>query len=205
MKTFLKSFIFFIIVINLSAENIFPKANSLQLFNSNKIGIIINDSSKVVVDNLYWGNSLYISTGYSIPLGYRFEFGYNFGTAISLAATFSIEDNWSKEPDKGSLGILGKLHLPQIQSVSPYILVAFGGGFDSYTLVQIGSKISLINWLHICPEIGLVFTSKHISGGGESIQLPWGWGSTEQEPEVNEKRTMFGFNISFEIDFRQLF
>jgi len=205
MKTVLKIFIFLIVIVNFFSANIFPQTNSSKSAKTNKSDIIVDDFNQVVDsgDNLPWASSFYVSGGYGSPQGLRFELGYNFGSDISLAATFGINDNWSRDPEEGTIGIIGKIHFLQIQSTKSYILLGYGGtisiygGPDTYSIVHIGFKIPLINWLQLCPEFGFVFTSKHISGGSSLFG-----GSS---PEVNETKTRLGFNISFEIDFRQIF
>lgn len=205
MKTVLKYFIFPIVVVNLFSENIFPQTDIPTFSKVNKSNSMGVDSNQVVVsaDTLPWARSLYISGGYGTPQGLRFELGYNAGSDISLAVTFGIKDNWSRDPEEGTFGVIGKIHFLQIKSAKSYILFGYGGtiaifgGPDTYTLVHIGSKIPLINWLQLCPEFGYVFTSKHISGGSSLFG--------DSPPEVKEKKTRLGFNVSLEIDFRQIF
>lgn len=205
MKTLLKYFSFIIVIINLNLTNLFSQAISSKLSKTNKNDIMFDDSTQVINsgDSLTWSRSLYLSCGYGTPQGLRFELGYNFGSDISIAATIGKKDHWSRNPERGTLGIIGKIHLYKSKLMSPYILVGAGstiaifGEPDSYLLIQIGSKISLDNWLQLCPELGFVFTSKHISGGKSLFG-----GSS---PVVNENKPRLGFNISFEIDFRQIF
>ena len=204
MKAVIKFFIFLMVTVDLFTANIFSQTNSSKLAKTIKSESIADDSCQVdSVGNLYWARSLYISGGYGLPQGLRFELGYNFGSIISIAATYGINNNWSRDPEEVTIGIIGKLHFLQIKSTMNYILFGIGstihifGGDDTYTVVYIGSKIPLIDWLQLCPEFGLVFTSKYISGG------PGLFGGSS--PEVYEKKTRLGFNISFEIDFRQIF
>jgi len=115
----------------------------------------------------------------------------------------SKNDNWSRDPKECAIGIIGKIHFLQIRSIKSYILLGYGGrislfgGPDTYSIVHIGSKIPLINWLQLCPEFGFVFTSKHISGGVSLFG--------KSSPEVKETAARLGFNISLEIDFRQIY
>lgn len=147
----------------------------------------------------YWINSLYLSYGYGLPQGHRFEVGYNYW--ISLGLTFGIGDNWSRDPAEGTLGILARINFPMYNSNALYILLCTGGTIailgepDNYTLVYFGSKIQLSNGIHLCPELGLTFTSKHISGGH---------GIFGSSPETREDNTNFGINISLEIDFAHI-
>nr|HRI47004.1 hypothetical protein [Ignavibacteriaceae bacterium] len=170
-----------------------------------KTDVVVNDSSKFVdsTENLPWARSLYLSSGFGTPQGLRFELGYNFGSDISLAATFGIKDNWSRDPEEGTLGIIGKIHFYKNKLISGYFLIGTGstlaimGEPDTYWLIQVGTKINLTNWLQLCPELGYALTSKHISGG---VSL---FGKDTPEARENVKR--LGFNVSFEIDFRQIF
>jgi len=192
-------------MVNLFLANIFPQTNSSKFAKTKKSDIIFEDFIQVIDsgDSLTWSRSLYLSCGYGTPQGLRFELGYNFDSDVSLAATFGIKDHWSRDPEEGTLGIIGKIHLYKSKSISSYILGGVGGTIaifgepDTYSLIQIGSKISLTNWLQLCPELGFVFTSRNISGGRSLFG-----GSS---PEVNENKTILGFNISFEINFRQIF
>ncbi|MDO8549761.1 MAG: hypothetical protein Q7S39_06385 [Ignavibacteria bacterium] len=147
-----------------------------------------------------WGNSLYLSAGWGTPQGFRFELGYNIGMFISLGLSFGIGDMWSRDPGEGTFAILGSIRFPiNSLSITPYLLFSRGSKFsmlgnpDAYTLINLGTIVPLIPWLQLRPEIGLAFTSKHISGGRS-----WFGGSS---PEVTEDKTRFGFNISFEVDF----
>jgi len=62
-----------------------------------------------------------------------------------------------------------------------------------YNLIYIGTMIPVKAWFHVRPEVGIVFTSKNISGGSS---LLGGSG-----PENTENKTRLGMNLSFEIDF----
>ena len=159
---------------------------------------------KQIADSLPWGNSLYLSAGWGVPQGFRGELGYNFGTSLSLGLSFGISDTWSRDPAEGTLAILGSIRFPlQSSSVTPYILLCRGGTLsifgnsDTYTLLYIGAMITVRPWLHLRPETGVAFTSKHISGGRSLL------GGTT--PEVADDKTRFGMNVSFELDFAQLF
>jgi hypothetical protein len=58
---------------------------------------------------------------------------------------------------------------------------------DKYSLLQIGAKVPVNNWLQLCPEFGYVYTIKH---------LPL--------LAMDERNTRLGFNISAELFFRQI-
>lgn len=199
--------VFFVLIVfgNLYSASILPQSESNQLTKKSKTDIVVNDSSKFVDStvNLPWARSLYLSCGLGSPQGLRFELGYNFGSDISLAATFGIKDNWSRDPEEGTLGIIGKIHFYKNKLISGYLLIGTGGTLaimgepDTYWLIQVGSKINLTNWLQLCPELGYALTSKHLSGGVSLFG--------KDTPEVREKVKRLGFNVSFEIDFRQIF
>ncbi len=205
MKSLVKYSLSIIIVVTVFAANIFSQTDLFKTYKTNKSFTRNIDSNKVVApdDNRPWARSLYIAGAFGAPQGARFELGYNFGSDFSLAATFGIQDNWSRDPAQGTLGITGKIHFLQIQTLDIYILLGTGGtmslfgGDDSFTLVHLGSRYSLIKWLQLCPELGYVFTSKHISGGkslfGGSI------------PEIRENKSRLGISISLEVDLRQIF
>jgi len=84
---------------------------------------------------------------------------------------------------------------------TPYILVGRGtvmalfGEDETYTLALIGFRYRLKDWLLVLPEIGLVFTSKYESG----------WEIFSDSPKVKKNETLFAFNISFEVELRQIF
>jgi len=148
-----------------------------------------------------WEGSVYIAAVAGAPQGLRFELGYNFGRYISLAATFGIADNWSRDPDEGTVGFVGKVNLFQIEPATTYFLVGYGttltlfGGADSYILMQAGSKIPLTEWLLLSPEAGLVHTSKYL----------WGGGLFSSSRAVYKSDFTFGANLSLEIDLRSVF
>jgi hypothetical protein len=192
-----------LVVVNLNLENIFPQTNppislnSIYEFSHNEI-IQISDSLEIPT----WANSVYFSGGYGIPQGFRYELGYNFKSGLSLAFTFGINDNWSNNPNRGFIGVLGKLHYVKSTSNSFYFLFGIGrsvaifGGSDSYVLFDIGTKIRLYDWLQLCPEVGIDLISKYLSGGPSIFGK-----STAAEYENDVKLNL---NLLLEIDFRQL-
>jgi hypothetical protein len=151
-----------------------------------------------------WRKSIYIAGGWGIPQGARFELGYNFQESIALALSFGIHDSWSNDPAEGTLAILGSLRFPvSLLPVTPYLLICTGGtlatfgGQDTYTLIYVGTMVELSSGIHLRPEFGLAFTSKHISGGTSLF------GGTS--PEIKEDKTRFGANVTLEIDLAHIF
>lgn len=156
-------------------------------------------------DSLYsWRRSVYVAGGWGTPQGFRFELGYNFGEIVALALSFGIGDKWSRDPEEGTLAIIGSIRLP-IRSFpfTPYLLFCRGGTFtifggsDTYTLIYLGAMVELRSGIHLRPELGLALTSKHISGGTSLF------GGTS--PEVNEDRSRLGANVTLEIDLAHLY
>lgn len=152
-----------------------------------------------------WRNSVYLAGGWGTPQGARFELGYNFGETIALALSFGIADNWSRDPDEGTLAILGSIRFPTSSlPITPYFLICTGGtlsifgGSDTYTLIYLGTMVELSPGIHLRPEFGLAFTSKYISGGTGLF----GGGTS---PEVKDNKTRFGANIALEIDLAHIF
>jgi hypothetical protein len=177
-----------------------PKSDSA----STKINHIDSVSVPDINEQLPWRSSFFVSAGYGYPQGFRGELGYNFGNIVSSGLNFGIFDYWSRDPAEGTLGIALKLFLPfKSISFTPYLLFAAGGTFsisggsDSYKIFYLGSVFTIKPWLHVRPEIGAVYTSRYIIAytaifnGSPSFQYD------------NKQRV--GFNLSFEIDFRQLF
>jgi hypothetical protein len=153
---------------------------------------------------LPWRSSMYLAAGYGFPQGLRGELGYNFGHILSFGLTFGIFDYWSRDPGEGTFGMTLKLFLPyKSLSFTPYLMYSSGGTFsifghsDSYTLFYFGSMFTIKSWLHVRPEIGVVFTSRYIPIGTSIFNL---------SPSVNtEDKQHIGLNLSFELDIRQIF
>ena len=197
MNAKIKNFVFLIFLVGLLPEVLFSQTRSFNIFNEN-IKKSIDTSKAISKKNpVPWSNSFYISSGYGIPQGLRTELGYNFGHIISLGVLFGKFDNWSH--GDMTFGGCGKLNFIGI-SFTSYLLVGYGGSFalfgeeDTYTLTLIGFRRSLNNWAHIRSEIGLVFTSKYVNGGG----------IFSTSPIVRKKETKFAFNVSRELDLRQI-
>ena len=136
------------------------------------------------------------------PQVLRLELGYS--SQFSVAASFGIQDNWSSDPDKGTLELLLLIKQLPIQSFqfTPYLLAGYGGTFtifggpDTYTILNMGVLYELNRGIHLRPEIGITFTSKHISGGPSLFG--------KETPEITEERSRFTANLILEIDFASL-
>lgn len=197
MKTKIRNFVFLIFLVGLIPEVLFPQTYSFKIFSEDVTKS--KDTSKVMSkkNSIPWSNSFYISSGYGVPQGLRIELGYNFGRIISLGGLFGKFDNWSHGDP--TFGVCGKLNFIG-SSFTSYLLIGYGGSValfgeeDTYTFALIGFRRPLKNWVYIRPEIGLVFTSKYISGGG----------IFSNSPITREKETKFAFNVSLELDLRQI-
>lgn len=148
-----------------------------------------------------WQRSLYFAGGLGSPQGLRFELGYS--SVVTFAFSFGIYDSWSRDPAEGTIAVIASLRLPiQELPFTPYILGGFGktlsifGSPDKYSLVHLGILYELSSGIHLRPEIGIIYTTKHISGGPSLFG-----GYT---PAVDEKTSKFGFNLILEIDFANL-
>jgi hypothetical protein len=156
----------------------------------------------VKVDDPGWSNSLYTSAGYGSPVGLRIEIGYNLWRSLSVAVVLGRWDNWINIPGEGTLGGLVKVNISVNYHYVPYILFAYGGTMatnrpDDYILINAGTRIRLSNWLMFSPELGWAFTSRYISGG----KIAWVNKSLPYKPEVTDKLSRLGWNVSFEICF----
>jgi hypothetical protein len=144
-----------------------------------------------------WESTFYISAGYGYPQGIRYEAGYNIKSFMAVGIIIGSSSAWLDEG--GTLGIVGKLFITNINSVAPFFLAAAGssiavlGESSTYSLLHAGVKISLASWIHAIPEAGFDFTSKHLSGGKSLFGT--------SSPAYFEKKTFIGMNISLEITF----
>ncbi len=151
-----------------------------------------------------WSNSVYVAGGGGIPQGARFELGYNVGVHLAIALSFGIGDGWSRDPQEGTIAFLGILRMPtQVLPVTPYLMLCRGGtigifgGSDNYTLIYFGAMIEWKSGIHFRPEVGMINTSKHISGGP-------GFFGQGTDPEIRESNLRIGLNLTLEIDFANL-
>jgi hypothetical protein len=139
-------------------------------------------------------NSFYFAAGAGWPQGFRGETGFNF-EAFSFGLTFGIADRWSSDPAEGTIGILARVIFYGLYS-NPYLLYSTGTTLtlfsepDTYSIISAGVMIQLKNNFYLRPELGYVFTTRHISGGTSLFGSSY--------PAVFEKKNMIGFNISFE-------
>ncbi len=182
MKAKTGSIVFLIFLAGLTPEVLFSQTQRLKVSKKNSIP---------------WSSSFYVSSGYGIPQGLRIELGYNFGHLISLGGFYGKFDTWSH--GDLSFGLCGKLNFIS-RALTSYLLVGYGGSFalfgeeDTYTLALLGFRQPIINWVHIRPEIGLVFTSKYVSGGG----------IFSSSPIIRENESKLAINVSLELDLRQI-
>ncbi len=159
---------------------------------------ILEDTVIVNCDNAYH-NMIYLACGYGVPQGMRIETGYNINRFISFALSFGIGDNWSRDPQEGTLAILGTLRVPIKSScLTPYLLICSGstlttfGGPDRYILLNSGLMYEITSRFVLRPEIGIALLSKHISGGETLF-----FGNT---PEIRSETTKFSINIILEYE-----
>jgi len=201
MKKLLKYFVLLTVIIALLPDNIFPQTLTSKLTNVTKKVLTDSNLQQNIIEDekTAWGNSFFLSGGYGTPQGLRVELGYNFGNIFSLAGMIGTNNNWSN--GDASAGIIGKLNFND-GSFTVYILGGYGqsieilGEPDNYGLVMIGYRIPLKRGIQVRPEMGIIFTSKHISGGS---------GLFGSSPETRENETKFGVDVSLEIGFSQIF
>ncbi len=167
-------------------------------------GADLQESVEKNLDSLHsWRRSIYLAGGWGVPHGTRFELGYNTSNVFSFAFSFGIGDSWFRDPGEHTIALLISLRFP-IRSwpITPYLLLGTGGTLavhgraDTYTIASVGALIALRSGIHLRPEMGVVFTSKHVSEGRVSF---WGIG-----PEVREQRARYGVHVAVELDFRSL-
>lgn len=148
-----------------------------------------------------WQHTVFVASGWGTPQGMRTELGYTFEN-VSFGLTFGIGDNWSNDPGEGTLGMILNIHFPnQSETFVPYMLLGYGGtiaifgGPDTYALVNFGAMIPITLGFNLRPELAIVFTSKHISGGASLFG--------NDTPTVNDNETFFGFNLLVEFDLKR--
>jgi hypothetical protein len=158
-----------------------------------------SDSSAVAAEEYPWEGHVFLAAGYGVLQGFRAELGWNMGRYFFSGTTFGIGDYWSRDPGEGTIGVFGGIHIPVpgLPSFTPYILVGSGGTVsvmssnnDTYTFVNAGAMIPLIESVTLRPELSVCFTSKVVYG------LPWGMHNTLPE----KKRTYPGANLVLELD-----
>ncbi len=194
MHASFRSLIFSIFILIVFNGKIFSQSDSLA---HAPVSALENGTEEI-----FWDGSIYFSGGYSSIQGFRFELGYNWNV-ISIGLNVSVEDEWTKHSSDPQFGLIAKINFYNSQNISPYILAGRGGSVailgssDTYTLINLGMRIKMIKWLHICPEIGVMFTSEFVSGGWSLFG-----GSS---PKVYSHNTSSSANILFEIDFAEIF
>lgn len=158
-----------------------------------------SDSAAATAEKYPWEEHVFLAAGYGVLQGFRAELGWNMGRYFFAGITFGIGDYWSRDPGEGTIGVFGGIHVPvpALDPFTPYILVGNGGTVsimssynDTYTFVNAGAMIPLIEGVTLRPELSVCFTSKVVYG------LPWGTHSTLPE----KKRTYPGANLVFELD-----
>ncbi len=148
-----------------------------------------------------WQNSVYLAAGYGSTIGMRGEIGYNFGDVVFAGFSAGFGDKWSNEPQNGTYGVVAAVHLwnDHKRNLAPYLLLNHGSSFkllgemDIYTLVAVGCKYSLSKLLTLRPEVFMLFTSRHVSGGGLSSR-----------PLIREKTERIGISLTLEMELKQL-
>jgi hypothetical protein len=75
---------------------------------------------------------------------------------VSLAVSFGIGHNWSREPAKGTFAVLGSFRFPASSPpVTPYLLLCTGstltipGQSDTSTLLFLGTMVELRSGIHL--------------------------------------------------------
>jgi hypothetical protein len=162
------------------------------------------ESVEKSLDSLHsWRRSVYLAGGWGVPHGTRFELGYSTSGVFSFAFSFGIGDSWFRDPGERAIALLTSLRFPIRSSrITPYLLLGIGATgalydrADTYAIASVGTLIALRSGIHLRPELGGVFISKHVSDGVVSF-----WGTS---PEVREYRSRFGAHIAVELDFRSL-
>lgn len=145
-----------------------------------------------------WAGRIFLAGGYGYPQGVRADLGWNIGRVLFAGVTFGVRDHWSRDPEEGSVGFFGGLHLPVSRSAAftPYLLVGNGGTVaifgrgDSYTYINLGAMLSMSERVVLRPEVSLCFTSR------AEFVSSWGIFGTLTE----KKRTIPGANLVIELD-----
>lgn len=132
-----------------------------------------------------WAGTVYLAGGFGTPQGMRAELGVNIGRTLFGGFMFGLHDEWSRDPEQGSIGLFLGVHFADRGSddFTPYLLVGGGGtveifsGPDSYWMIQAGGMTRLARWLTLRPEIGVAFTQRYIGGGGLFASTPKRYGA----------------------------
>jgi len=203
MKNIIK-FIVVTFIIFQSCFYLYSAPQNIDSIKNNKTSIKLENESEQLDSNCPWRSSPYLAVGYGYPQGIRFETGYNISRYFSFGFTVGLYNFWAKHPYEASFGLVGRSFIPDKSlKFIPYFLLAYGERFsffddnDKYTIISIGTMITLTKWLQLRPELGFDMTSKYISGG----KGYFGYSS----PEVREDKAWFCFNLSLEIDVISIF
>jgi hypothetical protein len=150
-----------------------------------------------------WAGTVYLAACFGTPQGMRAEFGVNIGRTLFGGFMFGLHDEWSRDPEQGSIGLFLGLHFADHGSddFTPYLLLGGGGtveifsGPDSYWMIQAGGMTRLARWLTLRPEIGVVFTQRYIGGGGLFASTPKKYGAWITRGSANVLLEMELFRI----------
>lgn len=159
-------------------------------------------------DRVGWSNTSFIALGYGTPQGLRAEAGYRFGTFLALGFMFGIYDTWSSDPEEGTGGIFGQIHIPfGGAGIATHTFIGIGttltifGKPDTYWLAHVGITYPVNHFLTLRPELGLVSTSRWDYVPDGTVDR---WGNANRQ-NVETTDSHFGIHLALEIDLRPIF
>jgi hypothetical protein len=153
------------------------------------------DTTDAIPGEFPWEGYVLLAAGYGFLQGFRAELGWNIDRFLFAGITFGIGDYWSRDPGEGTIGFIAGFHvpIPKLKSFTPYILVArgstvniFSSHNDTYTFVNVGGRIPLVESVILRPELSVCFTSKIVYGQSWTVST--------------RNRTYPGFNVILELD-----
>lgn len=143
-----------------------------------------------------WANSMYVSTGMGYPNRMRIEVGYNILSYASFGFSISRFHQWSDDVPTFMFGFVFQVRAPiQSSSIALNLLYSPAESFeifhppDSYHLLFLGVIIPVTSKIQCKPELGIIWSSKYISGGRKI------WGT--ETPAIFERGVHAGGNLSF--------
>ncbi|MFZ1290347.1 MAG: hypothetical protein WAR79_09660 [Melioribacteraceae bacterium] len=160
------------------------------------------ENSSVQFTNL--SNSVYLSFCTGLPGNKKYEFGYNFNS-FSIGLTICKFKFLPENQNEYFPGIISKFNFPINNDFTTFLSIGFGSDFKillseptNYVSFNFGTKINILKWFHINPEIS--FTTF-------SDMTEEGFTFSEDGIELTsiKGQTRFLFNIAFEIEFASLF